>query len=89
MGVLTRPSRAYSRNPFCGELVETGPCSTLRNVQEVLDSLNVSVGVLCVVELVKVPASHLVKSDCCVIAEKANGEVVDCRKAAGWLRSTR
>ena len=44
-------------------------CSVLRGSQEDLDIFNVSAGWFCVVELVRVAASRLVKSDGCVSSE--------------------
>ena len=58
-------------------------------ISKVLDSLNVSAGSICVMELAKVAASLLVKSNDRVIVKEANVEVVDCRNAADRLRSVR
>ena len=69
--------------------VVSGPCSTLRDFQEVLDSFNVSAGSFCVVELAIVAAGLLVKSNGCVTAKEANVEFVECRHAADRLRSVR
>lgn len=67
----------------------SGPCSTLRDLHEVLDSFNVSAGAFLAVKLAILTAGILVKSKRCVIAKEASVEFVECRNAADRSRLVR
>ena len=69
--------------------LETGPRSSLREVQRMLDGVDVSAGLFCNMETAKVAVNGLIKSNDRVIREGANFEVVECGRTTDGLQTAR